>query len=80
MNVSLAASLALALSGCAIFSPYGGTFMCSATDDYGRCVNLAEAAGYSGPYTLIFDSEVPVNEWDGLALERDFIVSRVSGA
>jgi len=48
--------------------------------DYGRCVDLAEAAGYTGPYTLIFDSEVPVNEWDGLAVERDFIVSRVSGA
>jgi sugar phosphate isomerase/epimerase len=49
-------------------------------DDYGRCVDLAEVAGYTGPYTLIFDSEVPVNEWDGLAIERDFIVSRVSGA
>jgi sugar phosphate isomerase/epimerase len=48
--------------------------------DYGRCVDLAEAAGYAGPYTLIFDSELPVNEWDGLAIERDFIVSRVSGA
>ena len=48
--------------------------------DYGRCVDLAEAAGYAGPYTLIFDSEVPVNEWDGLAVERDFIVSRVTGA
>jgi sugar phosphate isomerase/epimerase len=49
-------------------------------EDYGRCVDLADAAGYAGPYTLIFDSELPVNEWDGLALERDFIVSRVSGA
>jgi sugar phosphate isomerase/epimerase len=49
-------------------------------EDYGRCVDLAEAAGYTGPYTLIFDSEVPVNEWEGLAIERDFIVSRVSGA
>jgi sugar phosphate isomerase/epimerase len=49
-------------------------------EDYGRCVDLAEAAGYTGPYTLIFDSEVPVNEWDGLAIEREFIVSRVSGA
>jgi sugar phosphate isomerase/epimerase len=49
-------------------------------EDYGRCVDLAEAAGYTGPYTLIFDSEVPVNEWDGLAIERDFMVSRVTGA
>ena len=44
--------------------------------DYGKCVDLAEAAGYAGPYTLIFDSEIP-REWDGLALERDFIVNRV---
>jgi sugar phosphate isomerase/epimerase len=50
------------------------------TADYGRCVDLAEAAGYTGPYTLIFDSDLPVNEWDGLATERDFIVSRVTGA
>lgn len=48
--------------------------------DYGRCVDLAEAAGYVGPYTLIFDNDLPVNEWDGLAVERDFIVSRVTGA
>jgi sugar phosphate isomerase/epimerase len=48
--------------------------------DYGSCVDLAEAAGYTGPYTLIFDSELPVDEWDGLAIERDFIVSRVGGA
>ena len=47
--------------------------------DYGRCVDLAEAAGYAGPYTLIFDSELPVDEWDGIALERDFIIGRVSG-
>jgi sugar phosphate isomerase/epimerase len=47
-------------------------------EDYGRCVELAEAAGYVGPYTLIFDSEVPVDEWDGLALERDFIIERLA--
>jgi len=43
--------------------------------DYGACVTLAEEAGYQGPYTLIFDSEVP-GEWHGLATERDFITSR----
>lgn len=48
--------------------------------DYGRCIDLAEGAGYTGPYTLIFDSEVPVNEWDGLALERDFIAGRIGAA
>ena len=42
--------------------------------DYGACVKLAEEAGYKGPYTLIFDSEIP-GEWQGLAAERDFITS-----
>jgi sugar phosphate isomerase/epimerase len=42
--------------------------------DYGACVRLAEEAGYRGPYTLIFDSEIP-NEWHGLSIERDFITS-----
>ncbi|MDR3474759.1 MAG: sugar phosphate isomerase/epimerase [Devosia sp.] len=46
--------------------------------DYGTCVELAEAAGYDGPYTLIFDSEIP-NEWQGLAIMRDFVVARVQG-
>ena len=49
-------------------------------EDYGRCIDVAEAAGYAGPYTLIFDSELPVNEWDGLAAERDFILERLSRA
>lgn len=44
--------------------------------DYGDCVGLAEAAGYIGPYTLIFDAEHP-HEWTGLAAERDFILSRL---
>ena len=41
--------------------------------DYGECVRLAEESGYTGPYTLIFDSEIP-GEWHGLAAERDFIL------
>lgn len=45
--------------------------------DFGRCVDLSETARYAGPYTLIFDSELPVDEWDGLALERDFITARL---
>ena len=44
-------------------------------DDYGRIVDMAEAAGYAGPYTLIFDNDAP-GEWAGLAVERDFIVNR----
>lgn len=43
--------------------------------DYGACVTLAEEAGYKGPYTLIFDSDIP-GEWQGLARERDFILTR----
>ena len=43
--------------------------------DYGQCVAAAETAGYKGPYTLIFDSEIP-GEWHGLGIERDFITSR----
>lgn len=42
--------------------------------DYCACVRLAEEAGYKGPYTLIFDSEIP-GEWHGLATERDFITA-----
>lgn len=45
--------------------------------DYGDCVGLAEAAGYTGPYTLIFDAEHP-HEWTGLAEERDFILTRIA--
>ncbi|MHA6689928.1 sugar phosphate isomerase/epimerase family protein [Devosia sp. A449] len=43
--------------------------------DYGQCITLAEKAGYKGPYTLIYDSEIP-SEWHGLAAERDFITTR----
>ena len=44
--------------------------------DYGLCIAAAEEAGYKGPYTLIFDSEVP-GEWHGLAAERDFVTTRL---
>lgn len=44
--------------------------------DYGLCVAAAEEAGYTGPYTLIFDAPHP-HEWAGLAEERDFILSRI---
>ena len=38
--VALVAAGAALLSGCAIFSPYDSEFMCSATDDYGRCIDV----------------------------------------
>lgn len=44
--------------------------------DYGQCVGIAEEAGYTGPYTLIFDADAP-SEWAGLSEERDFILSRL---
>lgn len=44
--------------------------------DYGTCLSVAEDAGYKGPYTLIFDADHP-SEWNGLAAERDFILSRL---
>ncbi|SFV38325.1 Sugar phosphate isomerase/epimerase [Devosia crocina] len=45
--------------------------------DYGACIGIAEDAGYTGPYTLIFDADHP-GEWSGLAEERDFILSRLA--
>jgi sugar phosphate isomerase/epimerase len=46
-------------------------------EDYGRCVDVAEAASYLGPYTLIFDADRP-DEWSGIAEERTFIMDRLS--
>ena len=45
--------------------------------DYGLCIAAAEEAGYTGPYTLIFDADHP-HEWGGLSEERDFILSRIA--
>jgi sugar phosphate isomerase/epimerase len=50
---------------------YGSSGMDAA--DYRRCVELSEAAGYKGPYTLIYDSEFHPNEWDGIGQERKLI-------
>lgn len=47
------------------------------SEDYGRCVEVAEAAGYTGPYTLIFDSDEP-GEWEGVSIERAFIRDRLT--
>ncbi|GHA31686.1 hypothetical protein GCM10007989_29690 [Devosia pacifica] len=44
--------------------------------DYGRCIEVAEEAGYTGPYTLIFDSESPA-EWDGVIREKEFVLSQL---
>ena len=36
--------------------------------DFSRCLDLTQAAGFSGPYSLIFSS--PGDEWQGLADTR----------
>ncbi len=41
-------------------------------DDYLRCLDLSKAAGFNGPYTLIFDSASP-DEWNGLTVERQMV-------
>jgi sugar phosphate isomerase/epimerase len=46
-------------------------------DDYARCVEVAEGAGYAGPYTLIFDADTP-GEWEGVAIERALIRDKLS--
>ncbi len=48
-------------------------------DDYGRCIEVAEAAGYLGPYTLIFDADTPA-EWAGIAEEYAFVLDRIAVA
>jgi len=41
-------------------------------DDYIRCLDLTKDAGFSGPYTLIYDGPGD-DEWLGLSLERDVV-------
>ncbi|MEZ4660792.1 MAG: TIM barrel protein [Caldilineaceae bacterium] len=41
-------------------------------DDYVRCLELAKAAHFSGPHTLIYDGP-NVDEWFGLSVERDVV-------
>ncbi|MEX0954556.1 MAG: TIM barrel protein [Rhizobiaceae bacterium] len=60
---------------CHAKASYSGGVMDAA--DYGRCVDVAEAAGYVGPYTLIFDSDKP-GEWTGIEEEKAFILDRIA--
>ncbi|HWQ11424.1 MAG TPA: TIM barrel protein [Roseiflexaceae bacterium] len=41
-------------------------------EDYTRCLELTRAAGFSGPYTLIYDGPGD-DEWAGLSLERELV-------
>ena len=40
--------------------------------DYRRCLELTRAAGFSGPYTLIYDGPDD-DEWRGLAREQEVV-------
>ena len=40
--------------------------------DYIRCLNLMQEAGFSGPHTLIYDGPDD-NEWEGLTIEREVV-------
>ena len=44
-------------------------------DDFGRCLAIADEAGYDGPYTLIYEGP-DADEWQAIALERDFLLAR----
>ena len=46
--------------------------------DYRRCLEASRAAGYQGPYTLIFADDG--DEWQGLEAERRFIVDFLAQA
>ena len=47
----------------------GGLAMDSA--DYRQCIAAAKTAGYSGPFTLVFES--PGDEWTGVEMEREVV-------
>jgi len=41
--------------------------------DYRKCLEACRTAGYSGPYTLIYDSSFFADEWDGILHEKAFV-------
>ena len=43
-------------------------------DDYIRCLDLTQDAGFSGPHTLIYDGPGD-DEWEGLSIESDVVQS-----
>ena len=43
-------------------------------NDYTRCLDITRSAGFSGPYTLIYDGPGS-NEWAGLERERQLVQS-----
>lgn len=47
--------------------------------DYVRCLDLTRAAGFSGPYTLIYDGP-SADEWAGLGREQALVQPYLAGA
>jgi sugar phosphate isomerase/epimerase len=43
-------------------------------EDYVRCLDLTQDAGFAGPHTLIYDGPGD-NEWEGLTIEREVVQS-----
>lgn len=43
--------------------------------DFGRCLDVMEAAGYAGPYVIVSGGKGEC-DWDGIRLQRDFILAR----
>lgn len=43
------------------------------TEDFGRCLSVADAAGYDGPITLIYAGPSD-DEWEAIRRERDFVL------
>jgi len=62
---------------CGFAGPVGAPASMDSTD-YGRCVDLADDAGFAGPYTLIYDGP-DADEWAGIAAEDAFIRDRLAG-
>lgn len=47
-------------------------------DDYTRCLEIVDAAGFAGPFTLIYDAAND-DEWHGLAQERELVAPFLGG-
>jgi sugar phosphate isomerase/epimerase len=48
------------------------------TEDFTRCIALTRTVHFAGPYTLIYDGPDP-DEWQGLAQEREVLLSYERG-
>jgi len=46
-------------------------------EDYNQCLKISRAAGFSGPYTLIYDGPSD-DEWHGLTLESQMVTPYLS--